>query len=107
MTRIMDMNEADRDASSLNFATGDWASIGSAWARYSVVSYIPLIERKLQNIMYLGDSENDNPAFRNAAVSIVILSDIRLKPKLSCKHNIWFNNLPIFLKGLLEKDRSC
>jgi HAD superfamily hydrolase (TIGR01484 family) len=70
-----------------------------------VASQIPtLIERKLQNIMYLGDSENDNPAFRKAAVSIGVHSDIRLKPKLSCKYNICFNNLPIFLKLLLDKD---
>ena len=70
-----------------------------------VASQIPTsIERKLQNIMYLGDSENDNPAFRKAAVSIGVHSDIRLKPKLSCKYNICFNNLPIFLKLLLDKD---
>ena len=69
-----------------------------------ITSEIPRIEGKRQNIMYLGDSENDNPAFRKAAVSIGILSDIRLKPKLSCKYNICFNKLPIFLKGLLEKD---
>jgi len=69
-----------------------------------VASQIPRIEGKLQNIMYLGDSENDNPAFRKAAVSIGVHSDIRLKPKLSCKYNICFNNLPIFLKLLLDKD---
>ena len=69
-----------------------------------VASQIPRIEGKLQNIMYLGDSENDNPAFRKAAVSIDVHSDIRLKPKLSCKYNICFNNLPIFLKLLLDKD---
>jgi HAD superfamily hydrolase (TIGR01484 family) len=69
-----------------------------------VTSQIPRIEGKLQNIMYLGDSENDNPAFRKAAVSIGVHSDIRLKPKLSCKYNICFNKLPIFLKLLLDKD---
>ena len=69
-----------------------------------VASQIPRIEGKLQNIMYLGDSENDNPAFRKAAVSIGVHSDIRLKPKLNCKYNICFNKLPIFLKLLLDKD---
>jgi trehalose-6-phosphatase len=68
----------------------------------SEISYVKGKEHKI--IMYLGDSENDNPAFRKAAVSIGILSDIRLKPKLSCKYNICFNKLPIFLKGLLDKD---
>jgi hydroxymethylpyrimidine pyrophosphatase-like HAD family hydrolase len=70
-----------------------------------VTSQIPTsIERKLQNIMYLGDSENDNPAFKKAAVSIGIHSDIRLKPKINCKYNICFNKLPTFLKCLLDKD---
>jgi phosphoserine phosphatase len=30
--------------------------------------------------MYLGDSENDNPAFRKADVSIGVRSDERLNP---------------------------
>ena len=64
----------------------------------SVASHINTrIEGKRQNIMYLGDSENDNPAFRKAAVSIGILSDIKLKPKLSCKYGICFNKLPIYM----------
>jgi HAD superfamily hydrolase (TIGR01484 family) len=69
-----------------------------------IYSQIPNIDGKRQNIMYLGDSENDNPAFRKAAVSIGVHSDIRLKPKLSCKYNICFNKLPLFLKSLLDKD---
>jgi HAD superfamily hydrolase (TIGR01484 family) len=69
-----------------------------------VTSHIPNIKGKLKNIMYLGDSENDNPAFRKAAVSIGVHSDIRLKPKINCKYNICFNKLPIFLKRLLDKD---
>jgi HAD superfamily hydrolase (TIGR01484 family) len=80
------------------------AKCGKGMAFDSVASHIPRIEGKQQNIMYLGDSENDNPAFRKAAISIGILSDIRLKPKLSCKYNICFNKLPLFLKGLLDKD---
>jgi len=60
--------------------------------------------KEQQNILYLGDSENDNPAFIKAAVSIGVCSDTRLKPKLNCKYNISFNKLSRFLKGLLEKD---
>ena len=68
---------------------------------------IPNIQEKQkqqQNILYLGDSENDNPAFRKAAISIGVRSDTRLKPKLNCKYNISFDRLAVFLKDLLEKD---
>jgi hydroxymethylpyrimidine pyrophosphatase-like HAD family hydrolase len=71
------------------------------------VSYeIPNIQGKKeqQNILYLGDSENDNPAFRKAAVSIGVHSDTRLKPKLNCKYNISFNRLSVLLKDLLDND---
>ena len=50
--------------------------------------------------MYLGDSENDNPAFKKADVSIGINSDVRLKPNLKCKYNLKYENLTIFLKNL-------
>jgi len=71
-----------------------------------VTSQVPSTKGKQQQniIMYLGDSENDNPAFRKADVSIGVHSDIRLKPKLNCKYNICFNKLSIFLKDLLDKD---
>ncbi|MER5175756.1 MAG: HAD-IIB family hydrolase [Candidatus Nitrosocosmicus sp.] len=52
------------------------------------------------NIMYLGDSENDNPAFKKSDISIGINSDTRLKPNLKCKYNLKFENLSIFLKNL-------
>ena len=61
-------------------------------------------EQQQNNILYLGDSENDNPAFRKAHVSIGVHSDTRLNPKLNCKYNICFNKLSRFLKGLLDKD---
>lgn len=35
--------------------------------------------------LYLGDSENDNPAFRKAGVSIGVRSDSRIIPKLECQ----------------------
>jgi soluble P-type ATPase len=46
----------------------------------SEISYV--IGKGHKIIMYLGDSENDNPAFRRADVSIGVLSDDRLNPKL-------------------------
>jgi len=36
--------------------------------------------------MYLGDSENDNPAFRKAGISIGIRSDARVNPRLDCSY---------------------
>jgi phosphoserine phosphatase len=52
-----------------------------------VTSKISTIEAKEPKIMYLGDSDNDNPAFTKADVSIGIRSDDRLNAKLS----IWIN----------------
>jgi HAD superfamily hydrolase (TIGR01484 family) len=56
------------------------------------------------NVMYLGDSENDNPAFRKSDISIGIRSDIRLNPILDCKYMLDFNQLPLFLRGLIDND---
>ena len=53
-------------------------------------------------IMYLGDSENDNPAFRKASIAIGIISDKRLTPKLDCQYLIEFKHLPDFLRYLAE-----
>jgi hydroxymethylpyrimidine pyrophosphatase-like HAD family hydrolase len=57
-----------------------------------------------QNILYLGDSENDNPAFKRADVSIGVHSDKRLNPELSCQYLLEFNQLSIFLKRLQYND---
>ncbi|MPZ06375.1 MAG: hypothetical protein GEU26_08165 [Nitrososphaeraceae archaeon] len=43
-----------------------------------------------------------NPAFRRSDISIGILSEKRLNPKLACKYNIEFKDLSIFLNRLLE-----
>jgi hypothetical protein len=54
--------------------------------------------------MYLGDSENDNPAFRKSDISIGICSDTRLNPMLDCKYMLDFDQLPLFLMGLMDND---
>jgi HAD superfamily hydrolase (TIGR01484 family) len=56
------------------------------------------------NVMYLGDSENDNPAFRKSDISIGIRSDARLNPILDCKYMLDFVKLPLFLSGLMDND---
>jgi hydroxymethylpyrimidine pyrophosphatase-like HAD family hydrolase len=65
-----------------------------------VLSQIPLTEKKQYKIMYLGDSENDNPAFRKADVSVGIKSDKRLNPILDCKYVIEFDKVCDFLERL-------
>ena len=55
-------------------------------------------------IMYLGDSENDNPAFRKADISIGVNSDNRLNPELDSVYTIKFENLSIFLRRLVDND---
>jgi HAD superfamily hydrolase (TIGR01484 family) len=68
----------------------------------SVLSQLKQEERA--NVMYLGDSENDNPAFRKSDISIGIRSDARLNPMLDCKYILDFNQLSLFLRGLLDND---
>ena len=66
-----------------------------------VISMIPVVDKRRLNVIYLGDSENDNPGFRKATVSIGIESDIRLKPNIDCEYNLHISKLSIFLKNLL------
>jgi HAD superfamily hydrolase (TIGR01484 family) len=68
----------------------------------SVLSQLKQEERA--NVMYLGDSENDNLAFRKSDISIGIRSDVRLNPMLDCKYMLDFNQLSLFLRGLLDND---
>lgn len=55
-----------------------------------------------EDVLYLGDSENDNPAFRKAGVSIGVRSDSRIRPKLDCQHIINFDRLSKFLQKLKD-----
>jgi hypothetical protein len=61
-------------------------------------------EKGPQKIMYLGDSDNDNPAFTKADVSIGVRSDDRLNPKLSCTKILKFDMLSTFLKRLIKNN---
>jgi HAD superfamily hydrolase (TIGR01484 family) len=70
----------------------------------NVLSQLEEKEERGGNVMYLGDSENDNPAFRKSEISIGIHSDTRLNPMLDCKYMINFNQLPLFLSGLIDND---
>lgn len=69
-----------------------------------VTSEIPQAKHKRHKVLYLGDSENDNPAFRRADISVGVLSDDRLNPKLDCEYTVRFDQLSVFLKELLDRD---
>jgi hydroxymethylpyrimidine pyrophosphatase-like HAD family hydrolase len=57
-----------------------------------------------KKILYLGDSENDNPAFNRADLSIGIRSDTRLNTRLDSDYVIEFNELRPFLQKLIDED---
>ena len=67
-----------------------------------VISKLSEMSNISGNIIYLGDSENDNPAFRKTDYSIGVISDNRLNPKLDCTYSIEFKNLSTFLKRLVD-----
>jgi len=69
-----------------------------------IISMITTSKKRQLNIIYLGDSENDNPALRKATVPIGIQSDSRLKPKLDCNYYLHISNLSIFLKNLIANN---
>lgn len=66
-----------------------------------VVSELSTINIDKGKIIYLGDSENDNPAFRRDDISIGINSDIRLNPNLECTYTIKYKYLSTFMKRLI------
>jgi hydroxymethylpyrimidine pyrophosphatase-like HAD family hydrolase len=65
---------------------------------------MPRSANRSGSIIYLGDSENDNPAFRRASIPIGIHSDARLNPKLDCKYFLNYKELVPFLIRLREND---
>lgn len=56
-------------------------------------------------VMYLGDSEVDNPAFQLADVSIGV-KHRRIMPPLHCKYRLEFLELENFLSKLIDADFS-
>jgi HAD superfamily hydrolase (TIGR01484 family) len=66
----------------------------------TVLSELHILGSAIQKVVYLGDSENDNPAFRKADVSIGVKSDERLSPNLECKYTMKFDKVAGFLEKL-------
>ena len=55
-------------------------------------------------ILYLGDSENDNPAFLKSDLSINVRSDSRINTHLNTHYGLEFNELTNFLTRLYDLD---
>ena len=70
----------------------------------TVISELADVSVDGRSIIYLGDSENDNPAFRKAGISLGIRSDARLNPKLDCHYFLNYEQLSSFLMRLRKND---
>jgi HAD superfamily hydrolase (TIGR01484 family) len=59
--------------------------------------------KAMGSILYLGDSESDNPAFKKAGISIGVISDARLDSShLKCDYLVDYNQLADFLELLMD-----
>lgn len=70
----------------------------------TVISELPDASAHGRGVLYLGDSENDNPAFRKAGISIGIRSDARVNPKLDCSYFLNYEQLSSFLMKLRDNN---
>ncbi len=55
-------------------------------------------------VLYMGDSEADNPAFKQADISIGIINSSR--SKLECDHYLTFEDVPNFFRYIINHDLS-
>jgi HAD superfamily hydrolase (TIGR01484 family) len=69
-----------------------------------VISELADVSIDGRSVIYLGDSENDNPVFRKAGISLGIRSDARLNPKLDCQYFLNYEQLYSFLMRLRKND---
>ncbi len=70
----------------------------------TVISELVDASVDVKGTLYLGDSENDNPAFIKAGISIGIRSHARINPKLDCSYFLDYEQLPSFLVKLRNND---
>jgi hypothetical protein len=66
----------------------------------TVISELACVSLDSKSALYLGDSENDNPAFRKAGICVGKRSDARLNPKLDCSYFLDYGQLSSFLMKL-------
>lgn len=53
-------------------------------------------------ILYLGDSENDNPAFKEVSISVAVIHEFNKNAKLEAKYKIPIQELPKLLTRVLN-----
>jgi HAD superfamily hydrolase (TIGR01484 family) len=70
----------------------------------TVISELADLSIDCGSVIYLGDSENDNPAFRKAGISLGVHSDARLNPVLDCHYFLNYEQLSFFLSRLRKND---
>jgi trehalose-6-phosphatase len=64
-----------------------------------------LSEMAVKNgVLYLGDSETDNSAFKNSSVSIGVIHDETHPKSLECDYFVKFEDVPLLLKTLIANN---
>jgi trehalose-6-phosphatase len=57
-----------------------------------------------KGVLYMGDSEMDNPAFRTSSVSLGVVHDETALEALDCDYLVEFRHVPDFLNALLANN---
>lgn len=71
------------------------------WALQETLNELTL---KNSGVIYLGDSETDNPAFRASSVSVGVVHDGTPLDTLECDYLVKFEYIPDFLNSLLTNN---
>ena len=56
------------------------------------------------DVLYMGDSEADNPAFERSTTSIGVIHEETSSKRLTCDFYVKFENVSVFLRHLLENN---
>jgi hydroxymethylpyrimidine pyrophosphatase-like HAD family hydrolase len=56
------------------------------------------------DVLYMGDSEADNPAFERSSISVGVIHEETFLRRLTCDFYVKFGNVTVFLRHLLENN---
>jgi len=70
------------------------------WALQEMLNELAVEE----GVLYMGDSETDNPAFRTSSVSLGVVHDETALETLDCDYLVEFGQVPDFLNALLANN---
>jgi hydroxymethylpyrimidine pyrophosphatase-like HAD family hydrolase len=56
------------------------------------------------DVLYMGDSEADNPAFERSNISVGVIHEETFWRRLTCDFYVKFENVSVFLRHLLENN---